>query len=380
MRISLDRSLLLLVSLSLLLVDSSAWTGSVETFRHNAGSSGGSRSTPRRRSGSTARNSLSMDSETPSVSETKFLRRHKISLFNFNKMKGLTSRHEISVPRELQHLSVQQAEHSHGMPWKTSIDSTYTEDALFYMPFWEWQMSFMKENLTNLRAISVTSEDGKDMSYVENTDKKIRMHTIKFQSDEYKCIRMTVYDAGNATQVFTSLWYPDPAYNLPVLGIDLLQFNKMKHLCIVDFQPIQTTEAEHDRPYEHLLKPIRDQYTSLQGKMTKKFYDENQFFSKQMLFGRHDATTDGPPNPMVFDDLFPAFQNYLKTHVSLVKSTARVEDRVPAILERHAAYDSYSAVRDPAHGLLARSFGQEWADDYVYDVLFPASAKQIIEP
>jgi 15,16-dihydrobiliverdin:ferredoxin oxidoreductase len=362
------------VSLSLLLVDSSAWTGSVETFRHNAGSSGGSRSTPRRRSGSTARNSLSMDSETPSVSETKFLRRHKISLFNFNKMKGLTSRHEISVPRELQHPSVQQAEHSHGMPWKTSIDSTYTEDALFYMPFWEWQMSFMKENLTNLRAISVTSEDGKDMSYVENTDKKIRMHTIKFQSDEYKSIRMTVYDAGNATQVFTSLWYPDPAYNLPVLGVDLLQFNKMKHLCIVDFQPIQTTEAEHDQPYEHLLKPIRDQYTSLHGKMTQRFYDENQFFSKQMLLGRHDATTDGP---MVFDELFPAFQNYLETHVNLVQSTARVEDRVPAILERHAAYDSYSAARDPAHALMVRSFGQEWADAFVYDVLFPSSEKQI---
>jgi hypothetical protein len=256
MSISLDRSLLLLVSLSLLLVNGSAWTGSVETFRQNAGSSG-SRTT--RGSGSTAGHSLSMDLEAPSVGETKFLRRHKISLLNFNKMKGLASRREISVPRkQLHHPSVQQAEHSHGMPWKTSIDPTYTEDGLFYMPFWEWQMSFMKENLTNLRAISVTSEDGKDMSYAENADKKIRIHTIKFQSDEYKCIRMTVYDAGNATQVFTSLWYPDPAYNLPVLGIDLLQFNKMKHLCIIDFQPIQTTEMKHDQPYEHLLKPIRD--------------------------------------------------------------------------------------------------------------------------
>jgi hypothetical protein len=94
-----------------------------------------------------------------------------------------------------------------------------------------------------------------------------------------------------------------------------------------------------------------------------------------MLFGRHDATSDGSPTQMVFDDLFPAFQNYLKTHVNLIQSTARVEDRVPAILERHAAYDSYSAVRDPPHGLLSRSFGQEWADDYVYDVLFPASQK-----
>jgi 15,16-dihydrobiliverdin:ferredoxin oxidoreductase len=376
MSISLDRSLLLFLSLTLLLVDSSAWIGSVETFRRNVvGGSSGSRST-RRRIGSVASRSLSMDLEAPSAHEANFLRRHKISLVCSDTNKGLASSHELTIPRVLHHPSVQQAERSHGMPWKTSIDPTYTKESLFYMPFWEWQMSFMKKHLTNLRAISVTSEDGKDMSYVENTDKKIRMHTIKFQSDEYKCIRMTVYDAGNATQVFTSLWYPDPAYNLPVLGIDLLQFNKMKHLCIVDFQPIQSIEDEHDQPYEHLLKPIRDQYASLQGRMTQRFYDENRFFSKQMLFGRHDATADGPPDPMVFDDLFPAFQSYLKTHVNLVQSTPRVEERVPAILERHAAYDSYSAVRDPAHALLARSFGQEWADDYVYDVLFPASERQ----
>jgi len=369
MRLSKKRASLLLVGLcvSALITSCTAWVGSSTSMRLDG---------MLLRSRSRGAATLTMDVETPSR-DAAFLQKHQVSFRSDSN--GRSMSHKISIPRpqeQEQHddESVEKAERSHGMPWKTSIDPTYTEDSLFYMQFWEYQMTFMKKHLTNLRAIPVTSGD-KDMSYIENTDKKIRMHTCAFQSDEYKCIRMTVYDAGNATQVFTSLWYPDPSYNLPVLGIDLLQFNKKKHLCIVDFQPIQSSEHEHDQSYEHLLQPIRDQYESLQGRMTPRFYDENQFFSKQMLFGRHDATEENPADKMVFQELLPAFQSYVQTHVDLVQSTTGQADRIPAVLERHAAYDSYSAVRDPAHALLARSFGQEWADNYVFDVLFPSSQR-----
>jgi 15,16-dihydrobiliverdin:ferredoxin oxidoreductase len=285
--------------------------------------------------------------------------------------------------------SVRRAETSHGMPWRTSIDPSYQRENLFYMPFWEWQMSFMKENLSNLRGLDTvatgkdTTNGQKDMTYVENADGTMRMHTAMFASDEYKTIRLTVLDAGSRTQVFTSLWYPQPCYNLPVLGIDFLQMKnsnnqKSKHLCVVDFQPIQSNEGDHDQRYEHLLAPVRRQYPSLQGKLTKHFYDENQFFSNQMLLGRHDDDDDdsSTADAMVFRDLSPAYQAYVRTHVNLVQSTAPNMERIPAILERHAAYDSYSAARDPGRGVLARMFGKEWADDYIHDIMFPLSHRK----
>ena len=111
------------------------------------------------------------------------------------------------------------------------------------MPFWEWQLSFMKNNLENSKVIpSVNRLGTKDLTYVENTVKKKRMITICFESDEYRLIRMTLLDGGLSTQVFTSLWYPRRA-NIPVLGIDLLQFNnESKHLTVVDFQPIHNND------------------------------------------------------------------------------------------------------------------------------------------
>ena len=252
------------------------------------------------------------------------------------------------------------------MFWKIFIDVDYDHDELFYMPFWEWQLQFMADNLTNLKVVPTVDASGMDdLTYVDNPRKKKRMITLCFSSDEYRLIRLTLLDAGTATQVFTSLWYPRA--NLPVLGVDLLQFNKgTRHLTVVDFQPIQTTEDQHDAKYEHLMQPIRDEYPSLQNEMTDRFYDETQFFSNQMLLGK------GEDDGYVFRELMPAFQSYVQTHVDLVKNT---KPRTPSqkVLKQHRAYDNYSSERDPAHGLLAACFGLEYADKFVYDVLFPLS-------
>jgi len=368
---------------------------------------------------------LSMDMERPmDAREKRVLKNHKISIPGVKLQQLTIPRRErkhnwgsVHSHTDTQHAEIDRVAARHGMPWKTSIDPTYqnihpcddddkkkhSKDGLFYMPFWEWQLDFMKQHLTNLHVLPVVNRQGRDLSYVENTTRRMRLHTLQCASDEYKCIRMTVLDAGPKTQVFTSLWYPNPVYaNAPLLGTDLLQFQQSKHLCIVDLQPIHSTttnktttidnESANAVPYEHLLKPIRDQYPSLHGKMTQRFYDENMFFSKQMLLGRCDTNKKDalPQNSddasldnggavgnvdWIYRDLFPAYQAYVQTHVQLLQSMTPQYDSIPSTLQRHAVYDQYSAKRDPAHGLLAAGFGKEFADDYMHDVLFPLSKR-----
>lgn len=263
-----------------------------------------------------------------------------------------------------------------GMPWTETFGRTEETEPLLYMPFWTWQLDFMESTLTNLHPIECRTTSGVDASYNENSDKRARIVNHCYASDEYRKIRMTYYDAGDAVQVFNSVWYPDAKYDLPVLGIDLLSFNRKKYLAIVDFQPLHDKEEDHAASYEDLLKPIKDKYDSLKGRMSSKFYDETQFFSKQMLFARFE---DGD---VVEQDLFPAFRSYVETHVDLVKGVA--EDVVESseevdahkVLDRQQAYDTYSAERDPAAGLFASMFGKEWAEDFIYDFLFSLSERK----
>ena len=242
------------------------------------------------------------------------------------------------------------------------------------------------------------------MSYVQNKNATMRMHTSAFTSDEYKYIRCTTVDGGNQLQVFTSLFYPRNTL-LPVLGVDLLQFNHgKKTLCIVDFQPVvipsssienndddTITITKNHEYYESKLKQIRDQYPSLQNEMTNRFYSsDDPYFSKQMLLGRiqHDSKaksiddTKTATYDLVYNDLYPAYRQYVRTHVQLQKEALQQQQEQNAhemqyVQECHAKYDTYSAERDPAHKLLGNIFGQEFADDYVYDVLFPAATRKV---
>jgi 15,16-dihydrobiliverdin:ferredoxin oxidoreductase len=266
-------------------------------------------------------------------------------------------------------MSLRQAEAVHGMPWKDSIDKNAQEDPLLYMPFWEWSMSFIEEHLTDLKV--TPCHNGKtDFSYNVNTKKKARIVNLCASSNEYRKIRMTYYDAGDNTQVFNAVFYPDPAYNLPILGVDLLAFNRKKFLAIVDFQPLHEDETHHAASYEHILEPIKDQYESMKGRMSSKFYDETQFFSQQMLFARFDDEN------IVEKDLFPAFKSYVKTHLDLVRSIEANPTDVKKVLERQKEYDTYSAERDPATGLFTAMYGAEWAGDFVHDFLFSMSERK----
>lgn len=135
--------------------------------------------------------------------------------------------------------------------------------------------------------------------------------------------------------------------------------------------------------------------------MSGRFYNPaDSFFSGQMLLGRCNvndnnadgddddddandssnnnntqatATTLNDAHNMIFKEFMPAWQQYVQQHVQLIKSLPRRPSQIPTTLQKHAAYDTYAAMRDPAHGLLAANFGKDFANQYVYDVLFPLS-------
>jgi 15,16-dihydrobiliverdin:ferredoxin oxidoreductase len=303
-----------------------------------------------------SRSGLRMDTEAESIDYTARFQLEKMLLLELN--------------TNAQQVSVNEAERQHGMPWKTSIDkSAFKDEDLLYMKFWEWHINFLQENLTDLKVVACSNRKT-DFSYNENAKKKARIVNLHLTSKEYRKIRLTYYDAGETTQVYNAVLYPDPSYgHLPVLGVDLLAFNRKKYLAIVDFQPLHEDEADHAAEFSLLLQPIKESYENLSGRMSNKFYDETKFFSKQMLFARFEGEN------IVGDELFPAFQQYVQTHLNLIRSCPTDPCKTKDVLERQRAYDTYSAERDPATGLFTAMFGQEWAMDYVHDFLFSMSQR-----
>jgi hypothetical protein len=150
--------------------------------------------------------------------------------------------------------------------------------------------------------------------------------------------------------------------------MDLISLGKKRVLSVIDFQTLHTTE-EYSNKYIAQLSPIRQKYPELQGTLSGKIYDDVSFFSKNMLFGRF--TDESNVKPVVF----PAVNEYLNEYIALMDRSIpnRDEKFMNEVKERQSAYDTYSAIKDPAVGLFEAYFGKEWSHSFVHDFLFSLS-------
>ena len=215
---------------------------------------------------------------------------------------------------------------------------------------------------------SVVSERGKNPATIQSWC---------YQCPQLRKIRYTYIDAGETAQIFNSVIYPSHNYDVPLLGIDFLAFGKKKILVVIDFQPLFRDRAYIDKYIEPLTE-IRSKYSDLVQDLEMKFYDANQYFSKNLLFAKTDAET-------VVNQLFPAYQEYIQMYWKMLEQATPLNtpEEVQRIVKAQKDYDQYSAERDPASGLFSSYFGHEWSEKFLYEFLFedavplaiPAGAK-----
>lgn len=245
------------------------------------------------------------------------------------------------------------------LPWKKSIGGDNVD--LLFMPFIEHQLQVMRSELPDL--VDLPFE--KDLSYQESNLRPARIESWQWKSDLFRKVRATYIDAGAAAQVFNSVWYPDPKYDMPLLGIDFLSFGKKKIICVLDFQPLLQSD-EYLKKYCEPINYIRLKYEGLAGSMSARFYDENKFFSKQLALA---TFSDATP---VASQLLPAFKEYLRDYIAMIKKESPNDDlaAIKHIRNLQKEYDQYSAERDPAVGLFSTYWGKEWAEKFTYEFLF----------
>ncbi len=204
---------------------------------------------------------------------------------------------------------------------------------------------------------------------LEHTVSERGKNSATIQSWSYRCaelrkIRYTYIDVGASAQIFNSVIYPAHHYDLPLLGLDFLSFGQVKHLIVMDFQPLFQDEA-YQAKYIEPLQVLHDRYPDLAQNLEMKFYDANQYFSKYLLFAKTDAQT-------ISTRVFAAFQDYLNLYWQMLAEAEPLSNPadIARIVKAQRDYDQYSADRDPASGLFSSYFGHAWSERFLYEFLF----------
>jgi len=180
--------------------------------------------------------------------------------------------------------------------------------------------------------------------------------------------RVTRLNAGDRLQVLNSVAYPNYQADMPIMGIDLLWFEKKQKLvAILDFQPLLQNQEYFDRYFDE-LKKLKECFSEFNSDLKSNIYDPSKYFSPWTLFCKGGKFEVENILPKVFTSFLKCyFKNLDLTTVNQIK--IRAED----IRLLHIDYDKYSAEKDPAHGLFSGFFGKEWSDKYMKQFLFPLS-------
>lgn len=315
-------------------------------------------------------------SVTPGTASTgKCPLRKLTSLFtaSFNRPMSVSSTFppptiRINNPRVVTEVNVEESEvfqssvqsEKVALPWKESINPA---TALTYMPILQKQLELIES--LGMEPVSLDEK----FVYQSSSARPARIGNLCFRSKQFRCVRLTYFDGGDAVQVFNSLWYPSYEYDLPMFGADLISLGKNRILNVIDFQPLHPTD-EYSQKYIHQLSSIRAKYPDLHGVLSGKIYDDTSFFSKNMLFGRFTDTSK-------FGTVVqPAHNEYIEAYIKLMQSAVpnSSEDSQNQVKSRQRAYDIYSAEKDPAVGLFDAYFGKDWSHDFVHKYLFSLSA------
>ena len=103
--------------------------------------------------------------------------------------------------------------------------------------------------------------------FCERISKKgnCKLNSWLWDVPEFRRWRVTRLDAGDRLQVLNSVAYPHDKNDMPIMGIDLLWFEKKhKLVAILDFQPLVQDKEYFDRYFDGLksLKKCFNEFNS----------------------------------------------------------------------------------------------------------------------
>ena len=160
------------------------------------------------------------------------------------------------------------------------------------------------------------------------------------------------------SSVASFVFFPDPLFDLPIFGLDLVKINNLVSAAIVDLSPVSDSLIND---YEDKLRNIQKEgFTSI-----RKIPEWGTIFSKNVLF----ASLNNEFEKKLFYDVV---DQYLTILIEISKNImpdltkVRIEERIKFQKE----YCKQQIKNDKTSSVLQKYFNKNWVDKYLNEILF----------
>ena len=199
-------------------------------------------------------------------------------------------------------------------------------------------------NLTNI----ISNEIGKEF-YIEN-----EFHT----AEGFRKLHIEVAEFSKNLKILHCVFFPDPKFDIPIFGMDLVKINDIVSAAIVDLSPVSQNQGVK---YEKFLSKVdKSSFTSL-----REIPNWGEIFSENVFFASLKSKFEKIDFCRVVDE-------YLSILIRLSKK-AKPEFKEEIIQERIDYQKNYCVQQmknEKTSMVLLKYFDEKWVNNYIKTVLF----------
>ena len=210
--------------------------------------------------------------------------------------------------------------------------------------------------LENLKSIKVdpnlinieSNEIGREL-YIEN-----EFHKAK----GFRKLHIEVAEFSKNLKILHCVFFPDPKFDIPIFGMDLVKINDIVSAAIVDLSPASQNQG---KKYEKFLSKVdKSSFSSL-----REVPSWGKIFSKNVFFASLKSNSERNAFCNVVD-------KYLSILIKLSKE-AKPDFNVEIIQERVDYQKNYCLQQmknEKTSMVLLKYFDEKWVNNYIKKVLF----------
>ena len=180
-----------------------------------------------------------------------------------------------------------------------------------------------------------------------------------YQAKGFRKIHLEVAKLGKTFEILHSVFFPDPCFELPIFGVDLVISSNNISAAIVDLSPV-------GKNIPHFMISRMESISIPIFQEPRILPEWGSIFSPYVCFIRpidyHEAK--------LFLKLIDQYLSVLATSMPVVRTDEINSHKTIDRFQYQKRYCLNQKLNDKTRSILARYFGSSWADEYIDKVLF----------
>jgi len=210
-----------------------------------------------------------------------------------------------------------------------------------------------QETLPNIEEMDV--DDKFREVYKDTDDGKLTIENEMHMCTGLRKVHMEIATLG-PLDILHCIWYPDPEFNLPIFGADIVANKKIVTAAITDISPV-------DDLCHPIYEDIEDISRYYSFKHNREIPAWGNIFSPYCKFARLDDEED-------IDVFCNVVNEYLDVYVGAVWKATMDSRGAEQRWVAQSDYCTNQRKNDKTRKILEAYFGTRWADQYINEVLF----------